>query len=204
MHKKINGNEYRTVKKSQDWVFGGWLNRIERIVVIASHKSSVKPNEFPYDALYLLFSLVDSISTNLFDDNINAYLADIQAKRGDVGLSEVHIRLLVKIFRNGLIHHAHPLTLIYSDGEVNWQYGSGYDFSAYYFGDKEESPEKVFEYYKEKRYHACLKIDRFIALVRDDLIIRKGEESIKNSTYIVGQIVKDKKGNILSRPEPSG
>ncbi len=190
--------EFITKNKPSEWVFGGWLNRIERM----EHIMTLRPedpelaSEYQYDVAYMLFPLMEAVSFTLFGKNSRAYLRDMQKRYGDVGFSEANINLLMKVFRNGLTHNTHNNHLEYYDGDIGWGVSSGFGPSHFYFGYKDEEhpednepPQTVFEYVEleDGVLHASLSLDSFIALIREDLKQRKKEYRDSEIPFIVGQ-----------------
>jgi SAM-dependent methyltransferase len=190
-----------TKLQDRDWVFGAWLNRIERIERIMNIDvgSPEGPNEFPYDVAYILFPLLDAISFNLFSKSARTYLSDMQKRYGDIGLSNKEADLLIKIFRNGMTHTTHMSHLYYHDGDIGWGLSSGagsggirqfdFGYTSEEYPEDNLAPETVFEYLKFEGdvYHASLNLERLIALVRDDLKKRQSELPDEKMPFIVGR-----------------
>lgn len=189
---------FLTKNKHRDWIFGGWLNRIERIKMIMQLRpnDSAMANEFPYDIAYILFPHIEAISFNLFGKSGRTYLTDMQMRYGDIGLSEKEADLLIKTFRNGMTHNTQMNHLEYYDGDIGWAISSGNTVSPFDFGYTSDEfpednmpPEQVFEYIKFKggEHHASLSLERLVALIEGDLKRRQQELPDADMPFIVGQ-----------------
>lgn len=150
------------------------------------------------DVAYLVLPLIDSIARDILDCSGRYYLIKL-------GYSRVEADLLMRIFRNGLLHNTHMRRLVFkNEKEVQWamhaEGGSG-PWTPFHTGEKDEEtgewwfkPEKPFKYFKEKYgdqeiYRAELGVTRLAAQLRHDLKLRKEGDERTEIDIVIGEAI---------------
>lgn len=182
---------------SKDEVYDRYLISIDKIEALTQITSDHQLlNDL--DVAYLVLPLIDSIACDILDCSGRSYLIKL-------GYTRTEANLLMKVFRNGLLHNTHMRRLIFhGEKEVQWamyaEGGTG-PWEPFYVGDIDEEtgkwlfePERPFKYYKEKRedgeiYRAELGVTRLAAQIRHDLVNRKINDDRKEIDIVIGEYI---------------
>ena len=170
------------------------IDKIEALTRITSDHDLLND----LDVAYLVLPLIDSIAGDILNCSGRSYLIKL-------GYSRAEANLLMRIFRNGLLHNTHLRRLVFKDSkEVQWamhaEGGSG-PWMPFHSGDKDKEtgewwfkPEKPFKYFKEKYgeteiYRAELGVTRLAAQLRHDLKERKKVDERTEIKIVIGEII---------------
>jgi hypothetical protein len=194
--------EYLREEREAIDIFNYWLDRLAVIERLTTHTSPSEPFIFNcLDICFLLFPLLDSISSTLFGgtDSGQTYLKEL-------GYTKNEAKIFTTCFRHGQLHALTNYHLVYDDAEVSWDMGSSGGTSGflpfnrgYFSADYPQlsvPAEKPFKYTAlgAGKYRASLQLDRLAAQVRDDLFARRDLlESDAKVTVIIGQRMNGKK-----------
>ena len=112
--------EFIKKELSKDDVYDMWLSQIDNL-----ERSTISHSIEDRTALdnslnlgFQLFSIIDSVSYNLFGKNGRHYLKEL-------GYTDQGADLIFTIFRNGQMHNTQSYKLVYEDGEITWGLMSG-------------------------------------------------------------------------------
>lgn len=189
------------IRKSfpKDDVYNRYLTSIDKIEAL----TRITPDHEilnGLDVAYLVLPLIDSVARDILDCSGRKYLIKL-------GYNRKEADLLMRIFRNGLLHNTHIRRLIFKDGkEIQWAMhadgGSG-PWMPFQTGEKDDEsgewwfkPERPFSYYKERYedveiYRAELGVTRLAAQIRHDLIERQKTDERTEIDIVIGEEINE-------------
>ena len=179
----------------KDEVYNRYLISIDKIEAL----TRITPDHKLLSDLHVAFlvlPLADSIAWDIVGCSGRSYLSKL-------GYSRDEADILMKMFRNGLLHNTHARRLVYKNGkEVLWamhaEGGSG-SWMPFQTGEKDEEtgewwfkPERPFKYFKHKSgkneiHYAELGVTRLAAQIRHDLITRKENDERLEINIVIGE-----------------
>ncbi len=182
--------QYVRASRNRQTVYNEWLSRL---VKIEARAAQLHPLEV-FDAAPDVYSLLESVSLNLFGSGARRYLRELS-------YTQIEADLCISIFRNGQAHVGMNYMLVYDDGEITWSMTSSIQtqngkFQPYCPGvsvdgfPEDNTPgDRGIQYNSgiNGAYDVRILLDRLAAHVRHDLEQRKRTDTKENIEYIIGQ-----------------